>query len=808
MTDSPLVEAAREGGGEGGPSPLLALLTRPLGWRRTKLFGSSARSGNVRRRADLITAAWCVLGLALAAPAASSVGVFEAALVQVIASLPSIVSALSSFFYDLLAVWVVFLLLAAAVRGHWRLVLGLVLAVPLTALAAFGVDSAMGVPTAEVLAVRTPVGGLPVQLVLALAVAHVASRHLSRPVRSFGAKVAALACVGALLLPATTPFKVVAAVLTAILVASVIRFVLGSPRTTVSVREIESDLLDLGVVATAHPDWATGRREAAEADGTRLAVRVVGRDDWDAEVLVNLWRLLWYRSGSAAAFRLSARQQVVHEGFLLLLAQSRGVPVTPLAAAGLSRTGDSVVATRWQGTTLADLDPTAVDDEVVARAWAAVHALHAAGIAHGRLGPDTVLVDRGEVRLGSFEGAEPISRVTQVRADEAQLLVTSALCVGPERAIAAAVAALDADSLPGVVAHLQDAALDDRLRHAVEVSDLSLGDLRAGVAEAAGIEVPELQKIRRVSWGALLQLGLIAAVAYILISQLADIGWDAIVSSVEEASLPVLLLALLFGQTPRVAQAAGKQAASPVALPLGRLTRLEFATTFVNLAMPSTAARAAMTIRFFQRSGATAAMAVSAGALDSVFGFLAQIALLAACLVFGLGTLRATNQDVDLDVGSIVTIVVIGLVLLVIAALVVWFVPKLRAAVVGFAGQLKEALNMLRSPSVVIRLFFYNVLGNLLFTLTMWIVLYAFGQTVNLADVLIVNLAVALFAGLIPVPGGVGVTEGALTVGFVAAGVPQDIAFAAALCYRICTFYLPPVWGYFAFASLRKERYL
>ena len=42
----------------------------------------------------------------------------------------------------------------------------------------------------------------------------------------------------------------------------------------------------------------------------------------------------------------------------------------------------------------------------------------------------------------------------------------------------------------------------------------------------------------------------------------------------------------------------------------------------------------------------------------------------------------------------------------------------------------------------------------------------------------------ALFAGLIPVPGGVGVTEAALTAGFIAVGVPDDIAFSAALCYR------------------------
>ena len=73
---------------------------------------------------------------------------------------------------------------------------------------------------------------------------------------------------------------------------------------------------------------------------------------------------------------------------------------------------------------------------------------------------------------------------------------------------------------------------------------------------------------------------------------------------------------------------------------------------------------------------------------------------------------------------------------------------------------------------------------------------------------IIINEAVALFAGLMPVPGGVGVTEGALTAGFTAVGVPQSIAFSAALCYRMCTFYLPPLWGYLALKSLRKDGFL
>jgi hypothetical protein len=73
---------------------------------------------------------------------------------------------------------------------------------------------------------------------------------------------------------------------------------------------------------------------------------------------------------------------------------------------------------------------------------------------------------------------------------------------------------------------------------------------------------------------------------------------------------------------------------------------------------------------------------------------------------------------------------------------------------------------------------------------------------------LFVNVTVSLLAGLLPVPGGVGVVEGGLTLGLTGAGLPEEIAFAAALMYRVATFYLPPVWGFFALRWLERNQHL
>jgi len=60
---------------------------------------------------------------------------------------------------------------------------------------------------------------------------------------------------------------------------------------------------------------------------------------------------------------------------------------------------------------------------------------------------------------------------------------------------------------------------------------------------------------------------------------------------------------------------------------------------------------------------------------------------------------------------------------------------------------------------------------------------------------ILINTVVSLFAGLLPVPGGVGVIEAGLALGLTRAGVPSETAFTVALTNRFATFYLPPIWA-------------
>ena len=57
-------------------------------------------------------------------------------------------------------------------------------------------------------------------------------------------------------------------------------------------------------------------------------------------------------------------------------------------------------------------------------------------------------------------------------------------------------------------------------------------------------------------------------------------------------------------------------------------------------------------------------------------------------------------------------------------------------------------------------------------------------------------------------PGGIGVAEGGLTFGLVHAGVPEESPSPPSLLYRLASFYLPPIWGYFAMRWLERNEHL
>ncbi len=150
----------------------------------------------------------------------------------------------------------------------------------------------------------------------------------------------------------------------------------------------------------------------------------------------------------------------------------------------------------------------------------------------------------------------------------------------------------------------------------------------------------------------------------------------------------------------------------------------------------------------------------------------------------------------------------IVVVAVIVLGVLVFAVPSWRRRFTAMWHKASSAFSVLRSPKKLLESFGGNLLSQVLFAVALGACLKGFGGDLPLSSLVLINTVVSLFAGLLPVPGGMGVSEAGLTLGLTSAGVPSEIAFATALAYRFASFYLPPIWGYSCHSWLVKHRYL
>ena len=411
--------------------------------------------------------------------------------------------------------------------------------------------------------------------------------------------------------------------------------------------------------------------------------------------------------------------------------------------------------------------------------------------------------------LVDFDRATIAARPEHLLVDRAQLHATLAALVGIDRAIDALTRAVGQDGLAALLPYLQPAGFGPGLGRALHAAEIDVDDLRDRTAAAAGVEAPTLVRLRRVTWGSVLQVALLALAVSAVIGGLSGLDYDDLASVVQDASWGWIAAGFVLAQTPRLTQSLSTLGSVPARIPFLPVYAMQLATGYLNLALPSNLARMAINIRFFQRHGVPPATAVTAGMIDSFVSTVMQAILLAALLLFSEASL-----DLGLDTPSgpptraLLAVVAIGVGLVAVVVLVRRLRRAISERVRRWWPDVRETLAALRAGNKLGLLLGGSLATELLFAVSLGIFANAFGYDISLADLLLINISVSLLATFVPVPGGIGVTEFGLTVGLTAAGMQEEAALAAVVLYRLATFYLPPVWGFFAMRWLQRNAHL
>jgi uncharacterized membrane protein YbhN (UPF0104 family)/tRNA A-37 threonylcarbamoyl transferase component Bud32 len=649
------------------------------------------------------------------------------------------------------------------------------------------------------------------RLATATAVIVVVGPDLVRSARLFATWLVPLASLGAVVIGASLPSAILGALALGIGAGALVRLAFGTAEGFPPSEDVRVALATLGVDVAELRPAARQQRGAVQyvgrdGSGAELKVRMLGRDAQDTQRLARRWRTLAYRDPprSVADGRL---EQVEHEALATLMAAQAGVRVPEIVTAALGLDGDAFVVTRQPDIEpLESSSPDEVSDETLESTWEQAARLHAAGISHGRLNASNVLVPAEGPMLVDLSAATLGAPQSALDIDVAELLVASTVLVGHDRALRKAVDGGWGDAIGRVLPYLQRAALTPHLRDLARAHEVDLKDLRTAVAAATGQKVPELAPLRRVRPKDLVMTAALAFAAYLLISQLADIGLGTVVDQLREADPAWLIVGLLLAQSTFIANGISVRGAVVEPLPLVPCVVLQSAMKFINLAVPSSAGRIGMNLRFLQQMGVSTPHALAAGAADDASETIVQIGLLLLAIPF----VRAKVDTSQFGGGGPDTglLLLVGVVLLVSVVLILR-VPKLREKVLPpVRSALSSLWAVIRDRRKRLELFGGSIAAELLYSLALGATCLAYGIHLNIAQLVFVNSSAAVLSGLVPVPGGIGAAEAALAAGLIAMGVDESSAFAIAITQRLWTFYLPPVWGYASLQWLTRKGYV
>lgn len=677
----------------------------------------------------------------------------------------------------------------------------------------------------------------------------------------------------------TTPFSIVLTVLIGWTVAYGTLYAVGSPNVRPTGQHLMAGLRHVGfrpVAAMRTEDTADsvdqsdqGRRYLVTLeDGPPLDVTVVDREQQAQGFFYRVWRRLTLRTITQRRSIQSLRQALEQEALLAYAAIAAGANAPKLIAT--SELGPDAVMLVYEhigGSSLDAMEDEEITDDVVRGAWRQVRALQSRRIAHRRLTGDAILVDRsGTVFVTDLRGGEIAAGDLILRMDIAQLLTTTGLRVGAERAVAGALAVLGPDAVADCLPLLQPIALSrptratlrrlarersQREREAVLEASQAAKEAKAEEHDAAASndrkaarkslrtekqaekraiddamegarEEDMLAQIRRqvllirpqapvepvrlerIKPRTLLSFIAGAIAAYFLISQITKADFSTVV---EQAEWGWVAAALGFSALSYVAAAMSLLGFVPERVAFGKTVLAQVAGSFVKIVAPAAIGGVALNTRFLQRAGVRPGLAVASVGASQLFGLGCHILLLAL-----FGYLTGTERTPDSLTPS--RTVIAGLLTVAVLMLVVTAVPFLRKFVVTrvrslFAGVVPRMLDVVQRPQKLVTGIGGMLLLTGLFVMCLDASIRAFSgpgvPELSYASIAVVFLAGNALGSAAPTPGGIGAVDGALTLGLIAVGLPSEAAVPSVLLYRVMTLWLPVLPGWICFNQLTRK---
>ncbi|MEY3407588.1 MAG: hypothetical protein RL038_649 [Actinomycetota bacterium] len=628
--------------------------------------------------------------------------------------------------------------------------------------------------------------------------------------RGFSAKVVAFLLVATfaadIILAGYTVAAQAISVLTGWAIGLATRYLLGTPTVRPRGITIASELTAAGYpvsVLRAIASTKQGRRyQARTSDNRELLVVVYDRDLEGAGVLPRWWRSVRLRDDDALG-GWKMREAVDRSTLMSNAAFLAGADVPRLLV--VRSIGDDAVltASEWvNGQPMDQLVQTnsKVSQGILEDFWRNLSILHQSGIAHRAISASHLLLTaESQVKVLSINNGAIAMTELQRRVDITNALVTSALLSNAEQAVNTAISVMGRAAVTSAVTTMQPLVLNVENRRALKGHKKLLGELRQLVAQHATSEEVQDIPFERMSPRKAITIvgGLVAA--YLLFGQLAQVN---LIELFQTANYSYVAWGAFFSFLTYVGAAMAVDGFVLEKLPLRRTFLAQLASSFAALVSPPALGTVAVNTRYLLKTGLSAATAGATVAVSQTLAFVIHIALM-----FAAGVAAGSAQDFKFHAPESAIAIGLGVVLLLLAVLPLPAVRKylVRIAAPRIAEIAPRLITVASRPQKMLVGIGGMLLLNISFSLTLIMSVWAFNGGGSVAAIALVYLAGSTLGQAAPTPGGIGAVETVMTAGLVAAGIDSGVALSSVLLYRLLTFWLPTIPGWFAFRYLTKK---
>jgi uncharacterized membrane protein YbhN (UPF0104 family) len=592
-----------------------------------------------------------------------------------------------------------------------------------------------------------------------------------------------------------TPFAVVIVLFGGLLAGWLVRWLLGAASVLPGPAELAAWLRTRDTAVRDLAAEGRARLAGTLTDGTRIQVRLYGRDIRGSGLVRRLWALARLQPAAAGHITISSRTRLDQLALACSLARQAGVCCPSVLLFG-QMPGETLVlvTTTPSG---AQLDGT-VSVADAALVFASLRALHHAGIAHRDVRPENLLVSEKSAGFRSLDAAVPAASELGRRLDLAQALATLAPAVGPAGAITALREGYGTVDVRALAAVLQPGALAPWGWRAMRASQAGLNEVRNELL-GPGSDVPAA-RLERFRWRTVISAVGLTVAAYLLVGQIS--GAD-IPGTLSRANPGWFAVAVLASAVTYLAAAENLAAFVPRRLPLIRGFGVQLSTAFLGVAMPPAVGHVAVNARYLHRQDVDESSIAAAVTMSQVVNVVTTVLLL---VIFGLLTGSGLSRFKIAPGGDLL----IGLAAIAAVIVILVAVPQTRARLTGTVWPHLRSVGprLLDAISHPLRLAL-SVSANLLLTAAYLVAfiaaLWAIGAHPAILPAAVVYLAGNAVGSAAPTPGGIGGVEAVLAAGLTAIGIPAHEAIPAVLLFRVATFWLPIPAGWVAYLILRRR---